>query len=240
MTHSRSTKHACYSTDHETRQSVPSIRARVGRATRRGPGSAMVRHRPRGRNSCCRETLRRRTGFGLVVDEPKTERSRRVIPLPDFAIATLREQRVRQASEKLACGPARKESGYVFTTPSGTPLDPDNVTTRFADLTERLGLGRRRFHSLRHSMATAARRGVPLEVISRDSRTRGGGDHCGHLRTCAPDGAAGCGPATRRRPQGSLSRFRCRIVRWSASHWHRSAERGPRPALREERGQVWA
>ena len=65
-------------------------------------------------------------------------------------------------------GPAWQDTGYVFTTSTGTPLDPDNVTTRFAHLTERLGLGRRRFHSLRHSMATAMlAAGVPLEVISR-------------------------------------------------------------------------
>ncbi len=46
------------------------------------------------------------------------------------------------------------------------PLDPDNVTTRFADLTERLGLGRRRFKSLRHSCATTMlANGTPLEEV---------------------------------------------------------------------------
>jgi integrase len=42
------------------------------------------------------------------------------------------------------------------------------VTTRVADLTERLKLGRRRFKSLRHSAATTMLAdGVPLEVVSR-------------------------------------------------------------------------
>jgi integrase len=113
-------------------------------------------------------TLSRRVGVGLVVDEPKTERSRRVVPLPAFTVATLREQRSRQAAERLAAGPEWEGDGYVFTTARGRPLDPDNVTTRFANLTDRLGLGRRRFHCLRHSAATAMlAAGVPLEVVSR-------------------------------------------------------------------------
>ncbi|MBK5287408.1 MAG: site-specific integrase [Acidimicrobiia bacterium] len=114
------------------------------------------------------QTLSRRKGKGLVTSEPKTERSRRVVPLPAFAIAAFREQRARQAAERLAAGPEWIDTGFVFTTPKGTPLDPDNVTTRFADLTERLGLGRRRFKSLRHSCATTMlAAGVPLEVVSR-------------------------------------------------------------------------
>ena len=56
----------------------------------------------------------------------------------------------------------------MFTTPIGTPLDPRNVTTWYHGLTERAGLGKRRFHALRHSAATLMlAQGVPLEVISR-------------------------------------------------------------------------
>ncbi|HEV2415961.1 MAG TPA: tyrosine-type recombinase/integrase [Candidatus Dormibacteraeota bacterium] len=46
------------------------------------------------------------------------------------------------------------ETGLVFTTPIGSPLDGTAVTKQFHRVLENAGLPRRRFHDLRHSCAT--------------------------------------------------------------------------------------
>ncbi|MFE4858565.1 hypothetical protein [Streptomyces sp. NPDC056670] len=42
----------------------------------------------------------------------------------------------------------------MFTTPQGRPIDPTNLTRTFTPLLRKAGLGRIRFHELRHSTAT--------------------------------------------------------------------------------------
>lgn len=112
-------------------------------------------------------TLSRRVGHGLIESDPKTARSRRTLPLPQTCVGALREHRRTQAAARLAAGPSWRGEGHVFTTPIGTPIDPRNLTTQFHGLCERAGIGRRRFHALRHSAATLMlAQGVPLAVIS--------------------------------------------------------------------------
>ncbi|MFI9645522.1 tyrosine-type recombinase/integrase [Streptomyces sp. NPDC052040] len=58
------------------------------------------------------------------------------------------------------------ESGFVFTTPTGRPPDPANLTRCFRTFLDRAGLRRIRFHDFRHSTATLLReQGVDLVVI---------------------------------------------------------------------------
>jgi integrase len=114
-----------------------------------------------------RGTLQRRSQAGLVVEEPKTARSRRTVSLPSLAADSLRRHKRAQAELRLAAGPEWIDRRFVFTTAVGTPLDPRNVTRLFHSLCNRAGLGPRRFHALRHSAATLMlSEGVPLEVIS--------------------------------------------------------------------------
>ena len=55
----------------------------------------------------------------------------------------------------------------MFTTNTGAALDPDNVARKYRSLCEEAGIGRRRFHALRHTTATLLLdEGVPLNVIS--------------------------------------------------------------------------
>jgi integrase len=112
-------------------------------------------------------TLKRLPETGLVLDTPKSSTSRRTVPLAAFCVSTLAEHRRHQLEQRLMLGGEWRDTGFVFTTPIGTPLDPRNLTRRFQTLCESAGLGRVRFHALRHTAATLMlNNGVPLEVIS--------------------------------------------------------------------------
>ncbi|MFO7531660.1 MAG: site-specific integrase [Candidatus Limnocylindrales bacterium] len=100
-----------------------------------------------------RHTLQRVDGE-LVLLEPKTERSRRTIALPEIVVSALRGHRTRQKMERLVAGPRWVATGHVFTTSLGTPLDAATVTRAFQRALKQAGLPHRRFHDLRHSAAT--------------------------------------------------------------------------------------
>jgi integrase len=86
--------------------------------------------------------------------EPKSTRSRRTIRLPQVVIGALKSHRTRQRIERLAAGGAWTDSGLVFTTVEGTPLDARNVTREFQAMLAAAGVPRVRFHDLRHTAAT--------------------------------------------------------------------------------------
>jgi integrase len=90
----------------------------------------------------------------LVFSEPKNA-SRRTVDLPQRALAVLKRHRKRQLEVKLKAGSAYEDSGLVFTTAKGTPLDAQNVVNRhFKPLLKLAGLPDIRWHDLRHSCFT--------------------------------------------------------------------------------------
>lgn len=102
----------------------------------------------------------------LVLVEPKTERSRRLLALPDVVVAALREHRRRQLEERLVAGSSWVDNDYVFPTTIGTGLDAATATRAFQRALARAGLPRQRFHDLRHSAASfMLSQGVPLRVV---------------------------------------------------------------------------
>lgn len=112
-----------------------------------------------------RRSVRRHLGIGsgLVLSEPKTAASRRRIPLPPGCTELLgrQRQRERQKRHKAAAGEGSSETGLVFTTLTGTTLDPVHVSKAFYIACERSGVRRIRFHDLRHTCATLMLRGRP-------------------------------------------------------------------------------
>ncbi len=114
------------------------------------------------------QAIQRYSGIGLKAAEPKTGRSRRVLNLPQACARALRAWRARQAEERLAAGPEWRDSGLVFTTPFGTPIDPRNLHRQFKALLMAAGLPQAvRFHDLRHGCASyLLSQGVPLKTIS--------------------------------------------------------------------------
>lgn len=104
----------------------------------------------------------------LVEGSPKTEGSSRTQPIPDRVAEVLRRHAIRQKEERLAAGVAWQDTGFIFTTPIGTPIDPDNVSKYFSAACNRAGLGHRNIHQLRHSAASILlAQGVPLHEVSR-------------------------------------------------------------------------
>jgi len=90
----------------------------------------------------------------LVRVEPKTARSRRTVALPSVVVDALRRHKIRQLEERLLAGSRWQDTGYVFTTTIGTPLDGRSVTRFFTDALTRAELPHVRFHDLRHGCAT--------------------------------------------------------------------------------------
>jgi len=96
---------------------------------------------------------------------PKTDKSRRTIPLATVTVDALRAHERRQLEERMAAGKPGK--GLVFTTPAGQPIHGTNLLPLLYAHLERLGLPRVTIHDLRHSAATVLlASGVPLPVIA--------------------------------------------------------------------------
>ena len=90
----------------------------------------------------------------LRLVEPKTRLSRRKLALPAIVVASMRQHRARQLREQVWVGSRWQESGLVFTSSIGTPLDATNVTHRLQRALAAGSLPRMRFHDLRHACAS--------------------------------------------------------------------------------------
>lgn len=97
-----------------------------------------------------RQTLQRADGSLQLVD-PKTDRSRRTVPVPDPTLAALRRHRRTQAAEQLASGERWKDQGLVFASTIGTPIEPGNLSARWRKARTQAGLDWLRLHDLRHA-----------------------------------------------------------------------------------------
>jgi integrase len=90
----------------------------------------------------------------LISQPPKSETSKRTLPLAAEVIDALRRHRGIQAQEKLLLGEAYQDHGLVFCRPDGTPLNPRTFLARFQRMLQIAGLPQVRLHDLRHSFAT--------------------------------------------------------------------------------------
>lgn len=68
-----------------------------------------------------------RVGGALVVTEPKTAKSRRSLALSPSVVRLLRVHKASQRIERVAAANIWTNTGYVFTTESGQPVDPRNI-----------------------------------------------------------------------------------------------------------------
>lgn len=113
-----------------------------------------------------------RTSAGLTLGKPKTEKSRRIVPLPAAAVVLLQQHRMRQDEERARAGESWVEQDFVFTTEIGTPLEPRNVLRRFGVVARQAGLDGAHLHTLRHSVASfLIEAGAHIKVVQ---------EHLGH------------------------------------------------------------
>lgn len=96
-----------------------------------------------------------RIGKKLERTEPKTETSRRVLPMPASVARVLRAHLVRVEAERSQAGETWEEHGYLFPSARGTPLEPRNLLRHFKDVLAEAKLpASTRFHDLRHWCAS--------------------------------------------------------------------------------------
>ncbi len=104
---------------------------------------------------------------GLMVTEPKTPYSRRLISLSPSVVTLLKGLRIRQMEQMEADSIEWDENGLVFANNDGGPLSPDTVTHAFAKIIKRTGLPHVRLHDLRHTHATLMlKQGVHPKIVS--------------------------------------------------------------------------
>ncbi|WP_249025795.1 tyrosine-type recombinase/integrase [Mycobacterium europaeum] len=108
-----------------------------------------------------------RVGGRLVITEPKSARSRRPVPLNPAVVSMLRRHKAAQAAERLRAANQWQNSGLVFTTELGGPVDPRNLL-RVIEVASRAakvdGVG---VHTLRHSAAVAwLESGVHIKAVA--------------------------------------------------------------------------
>ncbi len=113
-----------------------------------------------------RHLVRVPKGGGIRIGDTKTH-SARVVGLTEPASAALARWRKRQDEERSQAGAAWRDEDFVFTTATGSPLEPRNVNRDFDGRVRRLGLRDIRPYDLRHTCATLLlQQGVPLKVVS--------------------------------------------------------------------------
>ena len=113
-----------------------------------------------------RQALQRRPREGLVLVPPKSRAGQRMVALPPQLVDALRRQRAEQAAERDAADNLWAETGLVFTTVRGKPIDPRGDHREWQLLLQQAGVPEARLHDARHTAATLLlTQGVPARVV---------------------------------------------------------------------------
>ncbi|MFF9910664.1 tyrosine-type recombinase/integrase [Streptomyces sp. NPDC013457] len=111
-------------------------------------------------------TQRQRVAGEVYEDDPKGRRRKQTLPLPAICVAPLRWQRLKQAAARELAGEKWTDTGYVFTTRTGQPIEPRNLYRSFTRVAKNAGLRVVRLHDARHGTATLlTAAGVPPRVV---------------------------------------------------------------------------
>jgi len=100
-----------------------------------------------------RQSLQRFDG-ALHLVSTKTRSSAATLAAPPGLMQILREHKRRQQQERLALGEAWPNTDLVFTSTTGTPLEPRNATRAWSSIRLAANVPNLRLHDLRHSCAT--------------------------------------------------------------------------------------
>jgi integrase len=113
-------------------------------------------------------------------NSPKSEASRRVLPLPITTVALVQALRTAQQEESERLGAALLVQGLMFPSEAGTPIIPRNLSRHWYGLLQAVQLPTQPFHILRHTAATrldevGASEAVKAAVLGHGPRSVTGG-----------------------------------------------------------------
>jgi integrase len=99
--------------------------------------------------------------------EPKSERSKRTITMPEIAMSLLRRHRKEQTETRLRLGSQWEHSDKVLTQWNGVPINPQTPSHWLKKWLEENGLPHITFHQLRHTHITLLiANGVDIATVS--------------------------------------------------------------------------
>ncbi|MFT9496520.1 tyrosine-type recombinase/integrase, partial [Anaerosolibacter sp.] len=105
-------------------------------------------------------------GKDTIIKSPKSESSRRTLPLLDNIKMYLKMIKKKQKKNKELHGDDYNDNGYICCWDNGTPLSTDYLNHKFKDTLEKNNMPTIRFHDLRHSTASLLLKlGVDLKNI---------------------------------------------------------------------------
>lgn len=93
-------------------------------------------------------------GKKIVIDTPKTEKSKRKIVVSDITIKYLKELKIYQEEMKSKLKNKWHEIGYVFVNDKGEPYYPDTLSKMFKKIQKKYDLANLTLHQLRHTSAS--------------------------------------------------------------------------------------
>ena len=96
------------------------------------------------------QVLHHRTGGEIIIEEPKTDRSKRRIDIDPSTAFELVQYRQWKESLGVTC----KRDDLIFADIDGTPFKPSSITRTFDRTLKNLGIQGVRFHDLRHTHAS--------------------------------------------------------------------------------------
>jgi integrase len=108
-----------------------------------------------------------RVGHALVQGPVKTDAGNRDLPLLDLASEALSAQQLRQRMMRESAGADWRDTGLVFTTKTGRPIEPKNLLRSFHRVCLQHGIRAIRIHDVRHTAATLLK---DLGVQARDAQ----------------------------------------------------------------------
>jgi integrase len=105
-----------------------------------------------------------RVGGQLLRRQVKTETSEAALPLPELCATALKIRRQRQEDDRRRAGDGWVDTGLVFTTQHGTPIEPSNFSRSFHRCISAARVPRITVHGTRHTCASLL---AALEVHPR-------------------------------------------------------------------------